>query len=222
MKKTHICLSPYQSRNIINPKPNLALVLSIFWRLWSYSLVTFWRVTFERRLGELRGSTVLLKLHWAQVPSHSSKVQGICCWISHWYYWFLQHEEKVLEESRAHARQTHAYIKTYVELLIFSYQQNQTKNLRVQLRVLLVQLVHASKIPVAFSLKCWEIFFFTYVWALQFKAWNFWCLHGLKKIIISARLHLTCSWRRPTSFSMYENPTVHCSLAHSSYADTSP
>lgn len=67
-----------------------------------------------------------------------------------------------------------------------------------------------------------RFFFFTCVWALQFKAWNFWCLQGLKKIIISARLHLTCSWGRTTSFSIYENPTVHCSLAHSSYADTSP
>lgn len=30
------------------------------------------------------------------------------------------------------------YIKTYAELLIFSYQQNQTKNLHAQLRTLLV------------------------------------------------------------------------------------
>lgn len=62
--------------------------------------------------------------------------------------------DKVLEESVACARQTHAYIKTYVELLIFSSQQNQTKNLHVQLRVLLVRLVLVSKQTVDFSVKC--------------------------------------------------------------------
>lgn len=62
--------------------------------------------------------------------------------------------EEVLEESLARARQTHAYIKTYVELLIFSYQQNQTKNVRVQLRVVLVQFVHVAKITADFSVKC--------------------------------------------------------------------
>lgn len=66
--------------------------------------------------------------------------------------------KKVLEEILARARQTHAYIKTYVELLIFSSQQNRPKNLRVQLRMLLVQLVHVLKITVNFSLKCWETF----------------------------------------------------------------
>lgn len=62
--------------------------------------------------------------------------------------------EKVLEESLAGARQRDVYIKTYAELLIFSYQQNQTKNLRAQLRTLLVPLVHASEIIVVFSMKC--------------------------------------------------------------------
>lgn len=62
--------------------------------------------------------------------------------------------EKILEESLAGGRQRDIYIKTYAELLIFSYQQNQTKKLRAQLRALLVQLVHASKITFAFSMKC--------------------------------------------------------------------
>lgn len=67
---------------------------------------------------------------------------------------FTALREKILEESLADARQRDVYIKTYAELLIFSYQQNQTKNLRAQLRMLLVQLVHASKVTVAFSMKC--------------------------------------------------------------------
>lgn len=62
--------------------------------------------------------------------------------------------EKVLEESLAGARQRDVCIKTYAELLICSYQQNQTKNLHAQLRTLLVYPVRASKIRVAFSLKC--------------------------------------------------------------------
>jgi len=59
---------------------------------------------------------------------------------------------KALEESLAGARHKDVYIKTYAELLIFSYQQNQVKNLCAQLKMLLVQLVHASEITVAFSM----------------------------------------------------------------------
>lgn len=39
--------------------------------------------------------------------------------------------------------------------------------------------------------------------------------HVLKKITISVSVHLTCSWRRPTSFSICENTTDHCGKAGS-------
>lgn len=46
--------------------------------------------------------------------------------------------------------------------------------------------------------------------------------HGLKLNIISVRVHLTCTWRRPTSFSVSETTTVHWGLADSSHAGIGP
>lgn len=159
MKKTpYLSLSPYQNRNsIIHHIPN-CLWYSPFCEdleveagdlstrdLWGEGWVSpkgvhcFWRCT---GLG-CRVAVPKLKIDVAESVIANTDVYSI---------------KKVLEGSLAGARQRDVYIKTYAELLNFSYQQNQTKSLRSQLRTLLVQLVHASEIAIAFSMKCWDFF----------------------------------------------------------------
>lgn len=56
---------------------------------------------------------------------------------------------------------------------------------------------------------------------VEFKLWSP-AEHELKTAIISVRVHLTCSWRRPTSLTLCENTAVLRGQADSSYAGIGP
>lgn len=157
-KPLYLSLSPYQNRNsIIHHRPHhlwyspfceyLEVEASglLTCNLWGEGWVSHKRVQCFWRCAGLgcRVTVPKLKINVAESVIANTDVYSI---------------KKVLEGNLAGARQRDVYIKTYAELLNFSYQQNQTKSLRSQLRTLLVQLVRASEITVAFSTKCWDFF----------------------------------------------------------------